>query len=364
MFVPTKGWGIDVIRLKYMENNLMTYIMKTIAVISFYLSLVFGFGFGVTALFQIGRIGITQFAHWVSGIPPSSASNLDNLKFTIGSTGIPTSLSDILASMIGLGGLKSFIDTYSYIVNNLKETVSYIASIFGRVQSKIWVLIGIPAFVIDLVLNRAGYEHWPTWFINVGIQNKSQFIIVIAFSYVAAYVFGRIIGSPQSSFNKARTLYESVIAREGYWFDNRNVPNHYANHKHSLIKAEQIFDKLLQGHESANSDIDYQRLMTLYYQQALLLSTLMEFDKAGVAIEQCRKYKKMLSGPGIWEPQEESVFESQLLFLEGELAYIRGDKEKAEYKFNKSRKIDVSLHDRDGIAKNKERLNLISSLHE
>jgi len=334
--------------------------MEILSTISFYLSLVFGFGFGIIGFLHIGRIGAVQFIHWLSGIPQPESSNKEDVKLLLSSAGIPTSLDDILASMSGLGGLKLFFDIFSYFSRNLRKTVYYFASIFGRFFSKIWVLIGIPAFIFDIVVSRTGHEYWPIWINEIGIQNKFQFFIAIVSSYGAAYIIGRMIGSPQRSFNKARIIYERVVADKGYWFDNRNAPQHYIYHKNYLEKAKHIYDRLFSSLEKqANNDLRFQRIMTLYYQRALLLSTLGEYNKAEHALIQARKYKSKLAGSRIWEPNEELVFESQLLFLEGELAYIQGYNENAREKFNKSREIDISLHDKDGIARNDERLQLI-----
>ena len=334
--------------------------MNTIAAISFYLSLVFGFGFGLIGFFQIGRVGAIQFFHWLSGVPPSIASGADNAKLALGSAGIPTSFTDILASMSGLSGLKSFTDIYSYFSRNLRETVSYFSSIFGRALSKLWIFIGIPAFILSVVTSRTGHEYWPTWLNEVGIQSQLQFIIAIVSSYIAAYVIGRLIGSPQRDFNKARILYEGVVAREGYWFDHRNAPKHYAQYESSLSHARDMYDRLASSLKRANDEMSRQRFMILHYQRALLLSTLGDYKEAELAIEQSRKYKLMLNDSRIWEPQEESVFESQLLFLEGELVYVRGNKEKARKKFYASMKIDSSLQDQEGVTKNEERLQIIS----
>jgi hypothetical protein len=138
------------------------------------------------------------------------------------------------------------------------------------------------------------------------------------------------------------------------------VPQYYIHHKNHLDKAKHIYDRLFSSLEKqTNDDLSFQRIMTLHYQRALLLATLGEYIKAEHTLIQARKYKSKLAGSRIWEPNEELIFESQLLFLEGELAYIKGDNENAREKFNKSRDIDISLHDKDGIAKNEERLQLI-----
>jgi hypothetical protein len=270
-------------------------------------------------------------------------------------------LDDLLALMSGLGGLKTFLDIFSYFSRNLRETVSYLASVFGRILARIWVLIGIPAFILSIVTSSAGDEYWPVWFNKIGIQSQIQFLMAIATSYAAAYVIGRMVGSPQRAFNKARIIYERVVVEKGYWFDNRNVPQHYIQRKDSLEKAKQIYYRLSSSFESANDVMSFQRIMTLHYQQALLLSTLMDYSKAELALKQCRTYKSKLAGSEIWEPQEELVFESQLLFLEGELAYVKGDKEGARDSFSRSREIDITLQDQDGITKNEERLQLVSS---
>jgi hypothetical protein len=248
-----------------------------------------------------------------------------------------------------------------YYRQNLAESAPYLASIFGRSLAKMWVIVGIPAFILSVVMTRYGYEYWPAWINEIGIQSQLQFIVVILSFYITAYTIGRLIGSPQRTFNKARMIYERVVTSEGYWFDNRNTPQCYARYQDSLNGAKQIYHRLSRVLGKTDDDMTRQRMMTLHYQQALLLSTLRIYDEADRAIKKCRNYKSVLAGSRIWEPHEESVFESQLLFLEAELAFVRGNKQRARDNFNKSKEIDRSLNDHEGVTKNDERLKLISS---
>ena len=340
--------------------------MSTLAIISFYASLVFGLGFGIIAILQIGRVGKTQFVSWLIKMPRSKASSKDNLELLLSSVGVPTSITDVAASVANLGGLKSFFDFFSYFRQNLGSTFSYYASIFGRTLAKLWFFLGIPAFILSIVLRLEGHEYWPKWLNTVGIKTTPQFAITIFSIYIVAYISGRIIGSPQRAFNKARLLYEDVVAREGYWFDNISSRKSFSDRKKSiklLGKANTIYEKILQKirNNSGLNSLSGQQLMVLHYQRALLYCTLHQFDDAQKEIRDSIRLKEILKSVSFWDNNENAIFDSQLLFLEGEITLMKGRKNDAKEKFKKSLMIDESLSDVEGVSKNKERLEYISN---
>ena len=106
------------------------------------------------------------------------------------------------------------------------------------------------------------------------------------------------------------------------------------------------------------ADMAEQNQMILHYQLALLYCTLGRHKYAKEAINRARQVKRDLPSSFQWEPHEEDTFESQLLFLEGEIAVIEGRVGDARRCFTESQRIDRSLGDRDGVSKNQERLDL------
>jgi hypothetical protein len=336
--------------------------METISMISFYLSLIFGFGFGLIGFFQIGRVGAVQIFYWFSQMPPSTASNSENIRLMADRLGIPLSFNDIITDIIGLGGIKSFFSILSYFSKNLGNTISYFASIFGRIMAKTWVLIGVPAFILSIVASKNGNEYLPPWINEIGIKSQLQFCIYIVVSYIIAYFIGRIIGSPQRAFNNARISYEKVVTLKGYWFDNRQFKSHYEEYQILLKKVNATFIQIASEIMDRIDNVSCQQRMTLYYQLALLNATRGKYRDAEESIIQCRKYKTLIVGASIWDRNEERVFESQLLFLEGEIAIVLDDLGKSIMKFNNSIEIDLSLHDLEGVKKSQERLQIIERI--
>ena len=149
-----------------------------LSVLVFYGSLIFGLGFGMVALFRIGRLGWTQFARWLRGV----------------------------GAMESGGGL-----------------IVYWSSIFGRILSKLWLLLGLPMFALDVLLTLSGHGYTPQWLNDTDYEGVG----VILAAYLAAYMLGRAFGSRHRDFNRARLLYESVVASKGYWFDHRASSSHY-----------------------------------------------------------------------------------------------------------------------------------------
>jgi hypothetical protein len=169
-------------------------------------------------------------------------------------------------------------------------------------------------------------------------------------------------GDPaQAVFETAKTLYERVVSEAGYCFDHRDAPQHYLPYRDRLQQSLAFFNQLATDIRGGASDdpLTRQHLMTVHYQRALVLCTLGRLDGTRRALEQARKFKGALQGTAMWEPTEEPTFESQLLFLEGEIALAEGRPADARPRFEKSLKIDRLLGDRQGIAKNEERLRLL-----
>jgi len=76
------------------------------------------------------------------------------------------------------------------------------------------------------------------------------------------------------------------------------------------------------------------------------------------AITRAREQKAKIP-PSDWEQNEERTFESQSLFLEGEIAFAEGRRDEARKCFQASREIDKFLGDTGGVKKNEERLILV-----
>jgi len=102
-----------------------------------------------------------------------------------------------------------------------------------------------------------------------------------------------------------------------------------------------------------------QNQMILHYQRALLYCTLGQYTGAKEAINRARQAKRALPPSFQWEPHEDEALESQLLFLDGEIALVEGRRDRARECFTRSQQIDRSVGDRDGVSKNQERLGLV-----
>ncbi|HID33634.1 MAG TPA: hypothetical protein EYP25_03530 [Anaerolineae bacterium] len=291
--------------------------MSGLSIITFYAGLIFGFGFGLIAVYRIGRIGWTQFWYWAAGVGAS---------------------------------------------RSLGHMFAYWSTIFGPLLGQIWIFIGIPAFVLDLILTLMGYEYYPFWLDEIGLVSTGRRVAVLLGGYVFAYVLGRLNESRQSEFNRARILYERVVTRKGYWFDHRDDPGYYdgPDAQPALKQAEMIYRKILNDLEQWQGPkfMAKQNLIILHYQRALLYCSLGEFSTAKDAVTRARELKAKIP-PSDWERDEERTLESQLLFLEGEIAFVEGRRDDARKCFQASREIDKSLGDSTGVQKNDERLVLV-----
>lgn len=290
-----------------------------LSILAFYGSLVFGFGFGMVAFYRIGRFGWTQFAYWLGGLGAAGS----------------------------VGGL-----------------LGYSSTIFGPLLSKLWLALGLPAFVLDVVLARSGNQHSPLWLHDIGLEGTTERLGAVLAGCVITYALGRVVGSRQRDFNRARFLYEGAVARKGYWFDHRAAASHYEDPgvRDALRTSDRLYDRILEDLTGGRGPhfMAAQNQMILHYQRALLFCTLRRYGHAKAAINQARQVKESLPASQ-WEPHENDTFESQLLFLEGEVALVEGRNSDARGFFTRSQAIDRSLNDQAGVSKNQERLDLVEA---
>src|SRR5262249_42513504 len=137
--------------------------------------------------------------------------------------------------------------------------LGYWSSLFGPVAGRVWVCLGIPCFLANVILSYTGHEYRPDWFNVLGSQASNVSAGVILFSYIVAYMIGGAIGSSQNTFNKARLQYERVVATNGYWFDRRSLSGHYADSAVALKDSMGIYDSLLQELQNRGSNEVIQR---------------------------------------------------------------------------------------------------------
>ena len=326
------------------------------SIISFYASLVFGFGFGLIVFYRIGRVGLVQFFYWLSGSPPLNIDSNADKELLLDAIGIPSSTTGLLASIFGLGNVNSFITLYSYFLKNIGHRLFYFSTLFGKIFSRLWIILGVPSIILAIIVSRTEDDYFPKWLNDIGITTQMQFFMIILLLYFFAYFIGRLLGSPQRKFNKARIEYERIVASAGYWFDYHNSEKHFYKFKSSLEKINASYSEILSSLNLNHLEMNTQQLMILHYQRALLLATLNDYQGALKALKLSQRLKESLGNSDVWDYNEQLVFESQLLFLQGELVFLVGDKWESRNLFRKSLEIDKSLNDREGISKNMERL--------
>ena len=179
--------------------------MTILSILAFYLSILFGFVPGLIMLFHIGRLGWDQIVHWLVGFPSHRTPDSDNAGAVATVLDIPTSGGDVVATIFGAGPAKSFMDITSYLLRNFGNQFYYVGTLFGRGFARAFVLICVPSFVFSVIVDRAlGYEYWPAWLAAVGIRSGLPSTALVVTSYVIAYLMGRLVGSHQRTYNKAR----------------------------------------------------------------------------------------------------------------------------------------------------------------
>ena len=151
--------------------------------------------------------------------------------------------------------------------------------------------------------------------------------------------------------------YESICAPLGEWFDNRGDATHYQHCTESLLKVLAKFDKVLAKlGERPATELGRQRVMMVQYQRAVLLAMLARYDQALEALQESRRLKALLEGSPHLSPDKEQKMESSLLFVEGELLAVQGERESARLLFERSKSIDIARGDSAGVQLNDDRL--------
>ena len=328
--------------------------MHLLAIFTFYGMAVLLIVGGLLVFFRIGRVGLMQVSHWLRRMPaPPQLSS----KEIVGAAGIPTSLPDLLLSATPIGHVKTLGSGLSSLSRD--PNLKFVRVVIGGLPGALWYMMVFLFFALSEVLHLEGiHYYWPQWLAGLGVT--SYFYIIGG--YFVAYFIGRTIGSEQRSFNRARFAFELVVARRGYWFENRNDADHYHEYVKSLQGALRELDRILNRiGDTPASELDRYQAMTVQYYRSLVLATLSRYDDALKALEEARRLTELLQGSQLWDVDEEQVTESQILFLKGELLATHGDREGARALFEQSRSIDLKLEDGPGVKLNEERLAAISA---
>lgn len=328
------------------------YELKSIL---FYLSLIFGYGLGLFAFFSIGRVGGHQILYWLSGMPQQSTPSGGEVQTICSLLGIPSSGEDLIPISENLTHVKTAYDLAKYIYGNFGAPFAYLGSILGRNFGRLWFFLGIPIFALDVIIAP---DYLPQWVTSSGF-GESSFVGVLAVGYFASYSVGSLFEAPQKKFNRARLSYESEVAKHGYWFDCY-LSSSFTYDKDTLKKSYDIFNKVREILiiTPIENPLLIQRKMVLSYQLALLLASIKNFDAALSFIRDAVKYREQIKKSNILEAGEYETTKSQMLFLEGELLYVKGDKELARMKFLDALAIDECMQDEAGVTVIEKRLKL------
>ncbi len=339
--------------------------MVVLAILTFYGSLVVGFGGGLVFFFRVGRFGKVQILTWWRSTPPPRRLSAEDYKKIGDVVGIPTSLSDFLLSLTPIGWMKTFGSGLSLLSRS--PDLAFAAAIIGLggLFGRLWYMAALLLLSLNVVVRQEGIEYWPQWMTAIRVTPLTGILYVIA-GYLAAYISGRLIGSPRRRFDTARASYDRVVSQKGYWFDNRGEAAHYQDSVVVLRHALRTFDRVLSdlGGEPAPLDEPHRELarqqaMVTQYQRSLLLATIGRYGQALQALAAAQTLKRSLAGSDLWDRDEEQVTESQMLFLEGELILTQGDRDRARTLFQRSRSIDMELGDDAGVELNDRRLATI-----
>lgn len=314
--------------------------------------------------FQIGRMGTAQFSYFISKTPTPRETYKDDIKLALTLADIPTSIGDILANFLGLNIIKTISDVLNYYATHWAATIFHYLSITGMKIARLAVWFFIPLSIVLSFFSSQSAEYWPGYLTDLSINSPFKLFLASLAIETIAILAGTLIGSPQKRFNIARQRYESIVIERGYWFNHHTNPHHYVSHAAKLEQTKKEFAQTLQEISSKSSFITQQQIMTLLYQVALLQATMSNYPAASEALQKCRQIKESQISKEIWENNEEREFESKITFLEAELAYVNGDLDTSKTLFLKSKNLDVSLRDNQGIHVNNERLNLFQSVEE
>lgn len=340
-------------------------MLDFLAMITFYLAVLFGYGLILLFFFATGRLGIVQIMYWLRAAPlPDGRGQKDQIDALFSTMGIPTSAYGAVISLTPLAWVNEFITILKPFYSVFGRLYAYVSlQLCGRYLGTAYLLVGIPAIILKFVLDKAGHDYLPEFLRLIGVPTESQAIVMSIGGLALAYLAGRLISSPQRRFNQSRKRYEVIVIKDGYWFDHRSDSHYYADHRQELEHTLLVYDSFIAEFRTTKrrDDITIQRLMVLYYQRALALCTVGRYVDAGQAIQRTKQCKDLLQNSVFWEPGELSTFESQCLFLEGEICFVLGQQRQAKTLFQKSLEIDKSNHDYFGMRINKERLALCNT---
>ncbi|PZN74410.1 MAG: hypothetical protein DM484_21440 [Candidatus Methylumidiphilus alinenensis] len=136
----------------------------------FYIALIFGYGLTLLFFFAIGRFGITQIIYVLKGYPsPDESKRQDQIDALFEAFGIPASLSDAMISLTPVAPVKTFITILKPFYSVWGGVYAYIAPLFGRFLGTTWLFVGIPAIVLNLVLDANGHDYLPEFLRLVGL---------------------------------------------------------------------------------------------------------------------------------------------------------------------------------------------------
>lgn len=236
----------------------------------------------------------------------------------------------------------------------------------------LWFRVSVLMCAAYLALSLTGVRYEPDLPSWLGSPTPSSVMLVLVGGYLSAYLLGKLLGSPQRSFNQLRLSYEGVILRQGYWFDHRGDADHYRNSMETLLATLDGYDQILSELvRSLGSAISYQQAMTVQYQRALLLATISRYDDARRALLEAQNYEESLSSKdasllgskdaSLLAANEARVMKAKMLFLDGELSIVLGDLGRASLSLQASKAINEQLGRHDLVGETNERLATIGA---
>ena len=251
-------------------------------------------------------------------------------------------------------------DIGTFGVAQIRSTVP--GQMFFRI-SKLFISMGIifvflpvsPWPVDKLIFKILKYydsPSYPTWFNIFGFR---EYLIVFT-GFLAGFIRGRQIKSATYPFNKGRKMYENAVKKFGYWFPEGWKDLESLRVKSTVDQIANLYNQtaeMMQKEREApghKHKIDWdEREYVFHYQRALFEASrknfkdaLCAYKKAYYFFEKSRNLEHLLL-----DTVKER--ESQLLFLEGELYFVMGDKVRAKNLWKRCVEIDSQRKDRAGL---------------
>ena len=218
------------------------------------------------------------------------------------------------------------VKTYGSLVQLIARDpkLAFAAVIVGRRFGLILYISAICLLALQCLLLLKGVAYRPLWIAQPGGATVIAVAGLLAACFIA-YITGKRVGSPISSFNAARLSCDRIVSSHGYWFDNRHDPDHYKDDHNFLLGALRDYERLLNAlDEAPESEFSRYNTMVVHYQRALLLATLARYDDALAALSNARQLKESLSGSTMWDPNEEPEFESRICSWKGNSCWLAG----------------------------------------